>query len=107
MNLHNGRNPSSRHAPDVAVGVGGGGVAAVVLDDDPAGVLGHEEVRLARRHRSPGRGRHGGVHVEWVERSQWYTFSLSASILSVGGSLLSSPGRQQQGKKNHSQVVDG
>ena len=61
MNLHNGRNPSSRHAPDVAVGVGGGGVAAVVLDDDPAGVLGHEEVRLARRHRSPGR--HGDVLV--------------------------------------------
>ena len=44
-----GRDPS-RHAPDVAVGVGGGGV---VLHDS-AGVLGHEEVRLARRHRSPG-----------------------------------------------------
>ena len=54
MNLH-GRNPS-RHAPDVAVGVGG---VAVVLDS--AGVLGHEEVRLARRHRRPGR--HGDVRV--------------------------------------------
>ena len=74
---------------------------AVVLDDS-AGVLGHEEVRLARRHRSPGR--HGDVHVEWVERSQWYTFSLSTSILSVGGSSLFGPGRQKE-EGNHSQVV--
>ena len=88
MNLH-GRNPS-RHAPDVAVGVGG---VAVVLDD-PAGVLGHEEVRLARRHRSPGS--HDAVGLDRIDRSQLLTFLLSPSILSVGGSSLSGPGRQKE-----------
>ena len=60
MSLY-GRNPS-RHAPDVAVGI-------VVLHD-PAGVLGHEEVRLARRHRSPG-SHDEDIKIERIGRSQW------------------------------------
>ena len=74
---------------------------AVVLDD-PAGVLGHQEVRLARRHRSPGS--HGdAVGLDRIGRSQLLTFLLSPSILTVGGSSLFGPGRQ--GEDNHSHVV--
>ena len=73
---------------------------AVVLDD-PAGVLGHEEVRLARRHRSPGS--HDAIGLDRIGRNQLLTFLLSPSILTVGGSSLFGPGRQ--GEDNHSHVV--
>ena len=76
---------------------------AVVLDD-PAGVLGHQEVRLARRHRSPGS--HDAVGLDRIGRSQLLTFLLSPSILSVGGSSLSGPERQEK-EENPSHVVYG